>query len=114
MFWESSPLTLFGSVLLVRVLFLFGEHALLLRVIAYYERFHASVGVPVVQSVGSLDSPASVSLGTSTISFTDKLCDLLRGDRKSTWTTYALIISNFVQIVFWFSPDDHTYRTFRF
>jgi hypothetical protein len=111
--WEASPLTLFGSVFLVRAFFLIGEHALLLRVIAYYETVNAARVVPV-ESVGSLDSPEKVPLGTSTISFTDKVRDLFRGDRKSTWTTYALIISVFVQIVFWFSPDDHTYRTFRF
>jgi hypothetical protein len=89
----------------VRVLFLVGEYALLLRVIAYYKRVHIVLVVPVAQRAGSTDAPGVVSLRTSTISFTDKVRDLFRGDRKSTWTTYALITSVFVQVVFWFSGE---------
>lgn len=105
--WQSSPLILFGLVLLVRVLLLVGEHALLLRVIAYYQRVHVTLVVPVTQRVGSLDSPGIVSLRTSTISFTDKVRDLFRGDQGSTWTTYALIMSVFVQVIFWFSGNPY-------
>jgi hypothetical protein len=113
--WESSPLILFGSVLLVRVLFLVGEHALLLRVIAYYRRVHVTLEVPVAQSVSSMDSPGVVLVRTSTINFTDKVRDLLRGDRRSTWTSYAMIMSVFVQIIFWFSPDPLSHgRSYRF
>jgi hypothetical protein len=105
--WQSSPLILFGLVLLVRVLFLAREHALLLRVIAYYKRVHEALVVPIAQRVGPLDAPGHLSVKTSTISFTDKVRDLFRGDRRSTWTTYVLIISVFVQISFWYSPDTY-------
>jgi hypothetical protein len=89
------------------VLFLVGEHALLLRVIAYYKRVHAALVVPVAQRAGSLDAPGGLSLRTSTISFADKVRELFRGDRRSTWTTYALITSVFVQVMFWFAPEPY-------
>jgi hypothetical protein len=56
--------------------------------------------VPVAQRVDPLDAPGHVSVRTSTISFTDKVRDLFRGDRESTWTTYVLIIPVFVQVMF--------------
>jgi hypothetical protein len=108
--WQSSPLVLFGSVLLVRLLFLVGEYALLLRVIAYNERVYRGEGalvVRVAQRVGALDPPGNVPLRTSTISFTNEVRELFRGYRRSTWTTYALIISVFVQVVFWYDPEPY-------
>jgi hypothetical protein len=97
--WESSLLVSFLAVLIVRLLFLIGEHAVLLRVIAHYQRATTVRLAP------------SGECAPETISFKREIRELFRGD--STWSTSILLVSIFVQVNFWFSGQYGRYRLWR-
>jgi hypothetical protein len=115
--WESSLLVSFLVVLIVRVLFLVGEHAILMRVIAHYQRA-GEVRLPPstlsgTRKVSPLSPPGGQRLGgefvpDTTISFKREIRELFRGD--SNWSTSILLVSIFVQVNFWFSGQYGRYR----
>jgi hypothetical protein len=101
---QIHMLVLFSIVLFVRVLFLMAEHALLLRMISYYQR------VAVIQATHSTNRGSSlvVSGGTqlegvsavgTTIGFEQKVRELLGG--KHSWTIHVVMISIVVQVTYW-------------
>jgi hypothetical protein len=110
--WESSALLGFLVVVAVRVLFLAGEHAVLLRMMRFYQRVNsvASLATPSVpgttHKASSKRSSGDQLFGgeivvETAISFKREVRELLSGN--NTWTTYVLIMSIFVQVVHWFS-----------
>jgi hypothetical protein len=110
--WESPALLGFLVVLVVRVLFLVGEHAVLLRTLSYYKRVNsvASLGTHstpgTTHRVRSLSTLVSQGVGSeivvqTEISIKREVRKLLNGN--NTWTTYVLIMTTFVQVVYWFS-----------
>jgi hypothetical protein len=80
----------FLVVLILRVLLLIGEHAVLLRVVAHYQRAATVRLVPNEQFAPE-----------TTISFKREIRELFRGD--STCSTSILLVSIFVKVYFWFS-----------
>jgi hypothetical protein len=61
--------------------------------------------VPGTVRVKPLDLRGDLTLESSTISFTSIVREIFGGGRRSTWTTYTLIISTFVQVIFWFHGE---------
>jgi hypothetical protein len=109
--WDSSALLGFLVVLAVRVLFLVGEHAVLLRTISYYKRVNSVASLATHSSPGiahrvrslrtSVDQGVGSEIAVETeMSFKSEVRELLSGN--NTWTSYVLIISTFVQVVYWF------------
>jgi hypothetical protein len=114
---DSEILVLFGVVLIGRILFLVGEHALLLRVIEYYQH---TLGASLQRNASNrvhnyISAPAAVTLRFNTlvlagdelidgelaaetsVGFLNALQDLLGGD--SSRTTHALLLIVFVLVI---------------
>jgi hypothetical protein len=109
--WESSALLGFLVVLAVRVLFLVGEHAVLLRTISYYKRVNSVASLAThstlekAHRVRSLSTSVDQGVGSeiaveTELNFKREVRELLSGN--NTWTTYVLIMTTFVQLVYWF------------
>jgi hypothetical protein len=102
---EFQMLVLLLVVLVVRVLFLTGEHALLVRMIAYYQRVGVTQVTHSTHRGGSLillgDQLAGggKAVGT-TIGFKEYVRQLLGG--ATSLSMHVLILSIFVQVTFWF------------
>jgi hypothetical protein len=103
--WEEAQvLLLFAVLIVVRVLFLVVEHALLVRMITYYQR------VLVIQGTHSTHKGSSLIMAgdklhgggiavKTTIGFKKEVRRILGG--ASSWTTHVLILSVFVQVTVW-------------
>jgi hypothetical protein len=110
--WESSPLLGFLAVLAVRVLFLVGEHAVLLRTISYYKRVNSAASLAkhstpgIAHRIRSLSTSVDQGVGSeiaveTEMSFKREVRELFSG--SNTWTTYVLCMTTFVQVLYWFS-----------
>jgi hypothetical protein len=105
--WEEAVvLVMFAILLVVRVLFLIGERAILLRLITYYQRVavrqaphSAYKGSPLILAGDELVGGES-AVKTS-IDFKNGVRQLLGGD--TAMSTRLLLVSVFVQVTFWFS-----------
>jgi hypothetical protein len=105
--WRTAHihvLVLFSSVLLVRVLFLMAEHALLLRMISYYQRAavtqatHSTYrGSSLIVSGDKLIG-GGIAVGT-TIDFKKEVRGLLGGE--NSWTIRVVMMSTVVQVTHW-------------
>jgi hypothetical protein len=105
--WEEAQvLLLFVVLIVVRVLFLVGEHALLVRMITYYQRVLVIQGTHSTHKGSSLIMAGDQLLGggtavRTTIGFKKEVRRILGGNLSRT--THVLILSIFVQVTYWFS-----------
>jgi hypothetical protein len=94
---------LFGVVLGVRLLFLVGEHKLLLHIITYYQDVVKTPITHSTQKVSSSTLPKDLlSLSKkSSIDFRREVREILGGDTSGT--IHVLIVSVLIQVIYWFS-----------
>jgi hypothetical protein len=105
--WRTAHihvLVLFSSVLLVRVLFLMAEHALLLRMISYYQcagvtqATHSTYRGSSLIVSGDKLMGGGIAVGT-TIDFKKEVRELLGGG--NSWAIHVVMISIVVQVTHW-------------